>query len=114
MGYFDFLIDKGNVPDPNKEYIYRLDVAWRANKLEHEPYKKDSIVINVTQEQGGMYHFVDKLTGEEYRCSYNWAFADNTPENLLRIAEYEKLRKEYSVAKRKSEMAGDRIKTLKP
>jgi len=111
--YFDFLVEKGKEPTPGMEYIYRMDMVWREKKLEHEPFEKYRIVINVEQYKGG-YKFVDKLTGEKYQCSYNWAFAENTPENWVNIAGYESLCDEYKILEKKVDMAGNKIKTLKP
>lgn len=105
MGYFDFLVTKGNPPIKDKEYIYLLDCVWKINELSDPiPIKEHSIVIDVEQHSGG-YNFTIKETGERYTCTYAWAFADNTPVNKAKISMAEK-------AKEKSEKAQQEYKFL--
>lgn len=90
MGIFDSLIDKDNgKPNPDMEYIYRLDKVWTPNKLESKPIKIGTIVINVIQLKNRSYEFTCKETGEILRVTYAWALAENTPENVERIKKFD-------------------------
>lgn len=90
MGYFDFLIDKGQQPK-DIEYIYMLDEAWDLGQnrcpieygtiVHHVKFKKDNIASSG-------YSFAVKNTGKKYFCNYGWAFAERTSENSAAIAIY--------------------------
>jgi len=114
MGYFDFLIDKNNnsKPNPNLEYIYRLDRVWEPNKLGDKPIKKDTIVTNVKQLNNGAYEFTCKETGETLRCNYSWALAENTKENIDKINAYENELIKFKEFERKIQMMRNEIVTL--
>ncbi len=66
------------------EYIYLLNMAWD----EHGslPFEYGSIVTDVVEK--GYYFFTDKKTGNRYHACYVWAFAENTPDNVVEINKY--------------------------
>lgn len=113
MAYFDFLIDRGNAPKPI-EYIYRHDYVWFVDKLECKPMERNTIVTDVVQRPNGAgYEFTIKSTGERVYCTYAWAFAENTRENLRRIKRYEKAMKKYLEMEFKADCLRNEIITLK-
>ena len=69
------------------EYIYLLDVAWIKDSFSQLDVKYGTIVHDVYK-KGGKYffHIDDSLV--LYSCTYQWAFAENTSENIKRIEEY--------------------------
>ena len=90
MGHFDFLIDKDNgKPKTDMEYIYRLDMVWPASEFNGKAIKIGTIMIDVVQRENGGYEFTCKETGERLRSNYSWSLAENTPENVKFIEEYE-------------------------
>ena len=114
MGYFDFLIDKTNgKPKPDMEYIYRLDMCWRPNELKHIPMKVGTIMTNVVQLENKSYEFTCKETGERLRTNYAWALAENTPENVKLIEEYDKEYSKFKEYEKKVTSMLKKIKTLK-
>jgi hypothetical protein len=91
MGMLDFLIDKDNrTPKIGLEYIYRHDMVWKPNDLTGYPIKVGTIVTNVIQISNRGYEFNIKGDTETLRTNYAWALAENTPDNLARIEEYDK------------------------
>ena len=116
MGYFDFLIDKDSLEAEENEYLYMHNMIWKANQFtDHiEVEKRKLIVINVTRQPNGSFHF--NLKGDEtdtlYRTNYPWAFASMTKENLLAIKQYEMASIQYENAKKIKENAYSKIKTL--
>jgi hypothetical protein len=115
MAILDFLIDKTNgQPKPDMEYIYRLDMVWTPNKLEGKSIKIGTIVTNVVQLENKGYQFICKETGELLRTNYAWALAENTPENVKRIAIYEKEYIEFKKFEKKINSLRNNITTLKP
>jgi hypothetical protein len=76
------------------EYIYNLDTIWIPDSLESKGIKKGTIVENVQQLNAGDYGFniKDDNTKTIYRCTYGWAFIENTEDNLklLKLIEEEK------------------------
>jgi hypothetical protein len=95
-----------------KEYIYRYNFIWKPNSLESYPIKENLIVNNVFKTDGGGYEFSVKETGEKYECQYNWAFAENTPENILAIEEFEEKNKELKILQNECNLLRDKIKTI--
>jgi hypothetical protein len=115
MAYFDFLIDKNNSqPNPDMEYIYRMDMVWTPNELKDKPIKVGTIVNNVVQLENKSYEFTNKETGELLRTNYAWALAENTPENVERIELYEKEYIEFKKHEKKINSLRNNITTLKP
>lgn len=113
MGYFDFLIDKNNgQPKQGLEYIYRLDMVWKPGGLEGYPIKVGTIVTDVVQLENKSYEFTNKETGERLKTNYAWALAENTPENLKRIEEYEKEWIKFKEYEKKIETLRKSIVTL--
>lgn len=91
MAVLDYLIDKTNTkPKVDMEYIYRLDMVWKPDMLEGFPIKIGTILTNVIQTSNRGYEFNIKGDTEKFRTNYAWALAENTPDNLARIEEYEK------------------------
>ena len=113
MAYFDFLIDKNHNGEPNfsLSYIYMLDQIWIPNKLGDIPVEKYSIFFNVKRLENGSYEFEDEK-GNLFRCNYSWALAENTPENLSRIKEYQEKLELYKKAKKEMDLYRNNIKTL--
>lgn len=88
MGYFDFLIDKGEKPK-TIEYIYMLDIFWKPNEMgEYKVKNKWDVVIDVVQHESGRYEFTFRDTGVRGTCTYAWALAENTAENRKAIDEH--------------------------
>lgn len=115
MGIFDYLIDKDNgKPNPNMEYIYRMDMVWVPGKLGDIEMRKDSIVTNVVQLQNGGYEFLCKETGRKLCTNYAWALAENTPENILRIQKYDEEYKKFKEYEKYLTNLRNDIITLKP
>jgi len=113
IGYFDFLIDKNNGhPKHDIEYIYRLDMVWKPGELEGYPIKIGTIVTDVVQLENKSYEFTNKETGERLKTNYAWALAENTPENLKRIEEYDKERIKFKEYENKVEALRKQITTL--
>lgn len=118
MSYFDFLIQEGKEPKAGMEYIYRFHIAFKANQLESFSLEPNIIVDNVvsTRDSSGQhtgYNFTIKGTTEVLHCSYAWAFAENTPENVARIQEYDNFKKRYLELAEKHEELFNSINTLK-
>ena len=111
---FDNLIDSDNnkEPKPGMEYVYKLNEIWTVNSLFSKPIKRWSVMINVIKKDNGSYEFTSKETGESFRTNYGWALAENTPENLIRIEEYEKQSIIFGEAERKIREVTDKITTL--
>lgn len=114
MAHFDFLIDKGNKPKKEMEYIYRLDTVWVLKGLDSTPVKKGIIVTDVIQNESGRYEFTIKKTGVRCSSTYSWAFAENTKENVRRIKVYEKGNKKLEALEKACQKLRNRIITLKP
>lgn len=112
MQYFDFLITRGEAPDPKKEYIYLLDQVWAPRGLESTSIQRLTIVNNLSQTDGGRYLFTIKDTGENHSCTYAWAFAENTPDNLERIKTYDNVYAEYLALKKRLKITHKQIDTL--
>lgn len=80
---FNNIIDNENLePKLNTEYIYNLDMIWLMDSFESIPVGKGLIVENVDQMKAGNYSFNIKGQTEKYRCTYGWAFIENTPRNI--------------------------------
>lgn len=115
MAYFDFLIDKDNTqPKVDMEYIYRLDIVWKPNELTSYPINIGTIVTNVIQTNNGGYEFNIKGENETLRTNYAWALAENTPDNLAKIEEYEKELAKFKEHEYLIDYLRDNIVTLKP
>jgi len=111
MGYFDFLIDQGNgKPKPGMEYIYRLNMCWRPGQLGYIPMKIGTIMIDVVQLENKSYEFTNKETGERLRTNYAWSLAENTPDNIKKIEEYDK---EYTKFKEHEKQVNNLFKKIK-
>lgn len=114
MAYFDFLIDKDQQePKVGMEYIYRLDMVWTPGKMESKQIKVGTIMTNVEHLDNGYFKFINKETGEQLRCNYGWALAENTPENIEKIKIYEKEFIKFEEAERNIEALRNNIVTLK-
>jgi hypothetical protein len=104
---------KGNIPNPNLEYIYRLDVAWPKGAVKSVTFMKGNIVSNVIlNEKNSMYEFIVKKTGEEFSCSYGWAFAENTPINIDNIEIYESYNEKFQQMEKICDKLRNNITTL--
>ena len=115
MGILDFLIDKNNGnPKPDMEYIYRLDMTWKPDELQHYPITIGTIVNNVIQLDNRSYEFTIKDTGEVFRTNYAWALAENTPENIKKIKKYEDEYEKFKIHEKLINLLRDDIDTLSP
>lgn len=93
--YYSFSIENGSDPNPDTEYIYIHNLAWKKTDGKYPELgniKYGTIVINVEkliQTDGSQigYNFVVKSTGENLHCSYGWAFVENTNENIALLKE---------------------------
>lgn len=113
------------------EYVYLLDMAWESevylpplpswNGGTHPAYiKYGSIVTDVyfdihgISDEGpyGDYFFTDKETGKRYKTAYGWAFAENTPDNVVEIEKYIKKNKEVKLLKKEVKNLHKKITTL--
>ena len=102
-------------PPSDKEYLYLFNTAWTMdrNVIGNEvAIKEKTIITNVRKSFTGGFEFVVKATGEKLRCNYGWAFAENTPENIQRIAVYEQAKALYESFKRTKEQFWSEIVTL--
>lgn len=80
---FNNIIDNENlVPKQNMEYIYNLDTIWLMDSFGSIPVGKGLIVENVEQMEAGNYSFNIKGQSDKYRCTYGWAFIENTERNI--------------------------------
>lgn len=80
---FNNIIDNENlVPKQNMEYIYNLDTIWLMDSFGSIPVDKGLIVENVEQMEAGNYSFNIKGQSDKYRCTYGWAFIENTERNI--------------------------------
>ena len=114
MGILDFLIDKDNgKPKSEMEYIYRLDMVWTPNEFGDKPIKIGTIMTNVIQLDNRSYEFTCKETGEILRTNYAWALAENTPENIQRMKEYDEEYIKFKEYERKINHLRNNIITLK-
>lgn len=96
MGIFDELIDDNKEPKKGVEYIYMLDMVWKlgkSGKLRSFDIKPGTIVVDVEKQYNGSFRFNLKEGGDDiYKTNYGWSLAENTPENILKINEYEKFK----------------------
>lgn len=86
----NIISEKNLEPKPNTEYIYNLDMVWIKGKLKSMPIKQGTIVYNVEQMEAGDYSFNIKGKSETYRCTYGWAFIENTERNIELLKQIEK------------------------
>jgi len=91
------------------EYIYLFDMVWNA-KGKSLPFEYGSIVVDVIKK--GRYSFTDKKTGKRYNTTYDWAFAENTPDNLIEINKYIEKVKEFDELKKMIRNQRKNITTL--
>lgn len=94
MKHFEYSLKKGEEPKPETEYIYRMDTAQPIGRSEFKRVKRGAIVANVVAKRNAdgeieEYEFAEKETGEIFRCTYAWAFSENTKSNKKKVAEYE-------------------------
>lgn len=114
MGILDCLIDKDNgKPKSDKEYIYRLDTTWTPNEFGEKPIKIGTIVNNVIQRENFSYEFTIKETGELCYTNYSWSLAENTPENIKKIKEYDREYKKFEEHEKYVNRLRNEIVTLK-
>lgn len=114
MGIFDCLIDQNTeTPNPDMEYIYRMDMVWTPNVLGSKPMKIGTIVTNVIKKYNGSFEFTNKETGELLCTNYGWSLAENTPENVKRIKDYEKEYAKFRKHELKIDSLRNSIVTLK-
>lgn len=114
MGIFDNLIDKNTkTPNPDMEYIYRMDMVWTPNSIHSKPIKIGTIMNNVIKKENGSFEFINKETGELLCTNYGWSLAENTPENIKRIKDYEKEYVKFRKHELKIYSLRDSIITLK-
>lgn len=96
MGIFDELIGDNKKPKKGVEYIYMLDMVWKLGKsgeLRSFDIKPGTIVVDVEKRDNGSFRFNLKEGGDDiYETNYGWSLAENTPENILKINEYEKFK----------------------
>lgn len=85
----NIISEKNLEPKSNTEYIYGLDIIWEIGKLESIKTTEGIIVEKVMQEDVGGYSFNIKGEEKRYRCSYGWAFVENTIENKELLAQIE-------------------------
>lgn len=122
-------------PDSSKEYVLVYDyfVATEGPAVPDDPiYEKyskemlpqDTVVVNVhqiversalndTMGTTGPLQFTVKDTGKTYKTHYGYMFADNTPENLERLAIARKLRQEWKEAEKRLRKANKQVATLR-
>ena len=113
MGMFNCLIDKENKsPKEGMEYIYNLDMVWKNGSFESYPIEEGTIVNNVKKLENNSYEFTVKETGEEFSCTYGWAFWENTPENLVKIKIYNHQNEIYKEAEKSRLRSLDQIEKL--
>jgi len=86
---FDFLPDNDIIINPDTEYIYRMDMVWVVNSYESYKVKKSMIVHKVVAKKNGGYVFTVKDTHEVFECNYGWAFAENTPDNIVKLKAFD-------------------------
>jgi hypothetical protein len=87
---FNNIISEENLePKPNTEYIYNLDMVWLKGTHDTIPVEKGIIVENVEQIDAGNYIFNIKNQPETYKCSYGWAFIENTERNVELLKQIE-------------------------
>ena len=104
------------MPDANKEYVIvciDLENGWRG---EEYVINRGTVITNVTarikDETFLGYDFTVKETGKAEHTNYAWAIAEHTPENLLRITEYDAAVKEKEEMEKKVELLRKKIVTL--
>ena len=111
---FDCLIDKDtDSPKSGMEYIYRMDIVWTPNKIGDKPIKVGTIVNNVIKKEVGNFEFTNKETGELLRTNYAWSLAENTPENIIRIEEYDNEYLKFKEHEKRIDILRKNIITLK-
>lgn len=102
------------------EYIYLLDMVWQRQDMKkgfgmqtgEKKFEYGSIVVDVSEENG-CFHFTDKKTGNRYHNHYAWAFAENTPDNVIEINKLIETNKELDILNRRSKAIHKNITTLK-
>lgn len=112
MHPLDYLIHDNKEPKEEMEYIYLLDMIWKPNVFGSFPMTIGTIMTNVKRLHNDSFEFTDKETGERYRTNYGWALAENTPENLIRIEEYNIAKNEMDVLKKKVKKLRNKITDL--
>lgn len=89
----NIISEKNLLPKEDIEYIYNFNMVWEYNTDNYDSIsvEKGLIVNNVKQLYGGDYSFNIKGDPKTYRCSYGWAFVENTEKNieLLKVIEHE-------------------------
>ncbi len=109
-------IEKSNIPHANMEYIYLLDMIWEDDVVGHSNIKYGTIVNNVVavviNNDINGYKFNIKGDSKLYKCHYNWAFAENTEENIKRLALCKEKEKELNRIKGEYEILKNDVITL--
>lgn len=83
-----------SVWDKGEPKEFEVNSQEELDSLKERPYsikvKEGIIVTDVVQREQGDYEFTIKDNGIRCRCTYNWAFWENTPKNIKRIEKYRK------------------------
>jgi len=113
------MIDVANVPEKKKllpkddvEYIFIDNNLYTKGKLGPTKTVDDPIIVTDVRFDGDFYDFTVKETGEKYRSYYGWAFREYTPENLIKIREYNELKDLANHAAHIASRKRDEIMTL--
>jgi len=95
-------------PNPEIEYILTFDYK---NAFRDIVVPKDTVVTNVTY-TGSMLYFTVKDTGKTHSTFYGYMFAENTPENLKRLAIAREKREHYFRARKEIDEAYNAVDSI--
>ena len=107
-----------DLPSDNIEYVYLHDMAWfadddmkKANGYRSISMNRGTIMTDVIK-VGNSYEFTWKVTGIRLHTNYAWSLAENSPENVKHIENYDKSKKELKQKEKNCNVLYNRIITL--